>query len=76
MAGVSRIVVASADPNPQVNGQGLKELSNAGVAVETGLMAGEAEVLNRGFSCVCAKASLGQGENGDQHGWKDSAGKW
>ena len=48
-AGVSRIVVASADPNPQVNGQGLKELSNAGVAVETGLMAGEAEVLNPGF---------------------------
>lgn len=48
-AGVSRIVVASADPNPQVNGQGLKELRNAGLAVETGLMAGEAEVLNPGF---------------------------
>ncbi len=48
-AGVSRIVVASADPNPQVNGQGLKELRNAGLAVETGLMAGEAEALNPGF---------------------------
>jgi diaminohydroxyphosphoribosylaminopyrimidine deaminase/5-amino-6-(5-phosphoribosylamino)uracil reductase len=48
-AGVSRIVVASADPNPQVNGQGLMELRNAGLAVETGLMAGEAEALNPGF---------------------------
>ncbi len=48
-AGVSRIVVASTDPNPQVNGQGLKKLRNAGLAVETGLMAGEAEALNPGF---------------------------
>jgi diaminohydroxyphosphoribosylaminopyrimidine deaminase/5-amino-6-(5-phosphoribosylamino)uracil reductase len=48
-AGVSRIVVASTDPNPQVNGQGLKKLRNAGLAVEIGLMAGEAEALNPGF---------------------------
>ena len=48
-AGVSRVVVASADPNPQVNGQGLVELRNAGLAVETGLMAVEAEALNHGF---------------------------
>jgi len=48
-AGIARIVVASADPNPQVNGQGLKMLRHAGVIVETGLMAGEAEALNQGF---------------------------
>ncbi len=48
-AGVSRIVVASTDPNPQVNGQGLKKLRNAGLAVESGLMADEAEALNQGF---------------------------
>jgi len=48
-AGVSRIVVASADPNPHVNGQGLQHLRNAGLAVATGLMAGEAEALNPGF---------------------------
>lgn len=48
-AGISRIVVASADPNPQVNGQGLQQLRNAGLAVATGLMAGEAEALNPGF---------------------------
>jgi len=48
-AGVSRIVVASADPNPQVDGQGLQQLRNAGLVVEIGLMAGEAEALNSGF---------------------------
>ncbi len=48
-AGVCRVVVASADPNPQVNGQGLKQLSNAGLVVDMGLMADEAEALNQGF---------------------------
>ena len=48
-AGVSRVVVASADPNPQVTGQGLKKLRNAGLTVESGLMADEAEALNPGF---------------------------
>ena len=48
-AGVSRVVVASTDPNPQVNGQGLERLRTAGVAVEVGLMAAEAEALNAGF---------------------------
>jgi diaminohydroxyphosphoribosylaminopyrimidine deaminase/5-amino-6-(5-phosphoribosylamino)uracil reductase len=48
-AGISRVVVASADPHPRVNGQGLKRLSAAGVVVQTGLMASEAEALNPGF---------------------------
>jgi diaminohydroxyphosphoribosylaminopyrimidine deaminase/5-amino-6-(5-phosphoribosylamino)uracil reductase len=48
-AGVSRVVIASSDPNPQVNGQGLDQLTAAGVKVETGLMATEAETLNAGF---------------------------
>jgi diaminohydroxyphosphoribosylaminopyrimidine deaminase/5-amino-6-(5-phosphoribosylamino)uracil reductase len=48
-AGVSRVVIASSDPNPQVNGQGLDQLMAAGVKVETGLMATEAETLNAGF---------------------------
>jgi len=48
-AGVSRVVIASADPNPQVNGQGLDWLKADGVKVEIGLMAAEAEQLNTGF---------------------------
>ena len=48
-AGIKRVVVAAKDPNPQVNGNGLQRLQKAGVKVETGLMAGEAEMLNAGF---------------------------
>ena len=48
-AGVSRVVIASSDPNPQVDGEGLDQLMAAGVKVETGLMATEAETLNAGF---------------------------
>ncbi|PWC18511.1 bifunctional diaminohydroxyphosphoribosylaminopyrimidine deaminase/5-amino-6-(5-phosphoribosylamino)uracil reductase RibD [Brenneria corticis] len=48
-AGVSRVVVAMQDPNPQVAGRGLHRLQQAGIAVSHGLMAAEAEKLNRGF---------------------------
>ncbi|MCL2893419.1 bifunctional diaminohydroxyphosphoribosylaminopyrimidine deaminase/5-amino-6-(5-phosphoribosylamino)uracil reductase RibD [Brenneria tiliae] len=48
-AGVSRVVVAMQDPNPQVAGRGLHRLQQAGVAVGHGLMMAEAEKLNRGF---------------------------
>ena len=48
-AGIKRVVVAAKDPNPQVNGNGLQRLQKAGVKVETGLMATEAETLNAGF---------------------------
>ena len=48
-AGIARIVVASEDPNPHVTGGGLARLREAGVAVQSGLLAGEAEELNCGF---------------------------
>jgi len=48
-AGIARVVVASTDPNPAVNGQGLERLREAGVAAEAGLMASAAETLNPGF---------------------------
>ncbi|MBD8650015.1 bifunctional diaminohydroxyphosphoribosylaminopyrimidine deaminase/5-amino-6-(5-phosphoribosylamino)uracil reductase RibD [Rhizobium sp. CFBP 13726] len=37
-AGVSRVVVSVADPDPRVSGQGLKILHDAGIATELGLM--------------------------------------
>lgn len=48
-AGVSRVVAAMQDPNPQVAGRGLHRLQQAGVAVSHGVLMSEAEAINRGF---------------------------
>lgn len=48
-AGVTRVVAAMQDPNPQVAGRGLHRLHQAGIEVSHGLMMPEAEALNRGF---------------------------
>ena len=48
-AGVARVVVAMQDPNPQVAGQGLERLRQAGIAVTCPLLATEARALNLGF---------------------------
>jgi diaminohydroxyphosphoribosylaminopyrimidine deaminase/5-amino-6-(5-phosphoribosylamino)uracil reductase len=48
-AGVARVVCAMLDPNPLVAGSGGRLLQEAGIAVETGMLASEAEELNRGY---------------------------
>ncbi len=48
-AGVARVVVAAGDPDPRVNGAGLARLRAAGVAVQDGFMAAEAEETLAGF---------------------------
>ncbi len=48
-AGIRRVVVASIDPNPQVNQQGVQRLQAAGIQVDCGLMTAPAESLNPGF---------------------------
>ncbi|WP_345827164.1 bifunctional diaminohydroxyphosphoribosylaminopyrimidine deaminase/5-amino-6-(5-phosphoribosylamino)uracil reductase RibD [Pantoea sp. BRR-3P] len=48
-AGVTRVVAAMQDPNPQVAGRGLYRLQQAGIDVSHGVMINEAEALNRGF---------------------------
>lgn len=48
-AGVARVVVASADPNPRVAGAGLQRMREAGIAVDSGLLGDAARDLNRGF---------------------------
>ena len=48
-AGVSRVVAAMQDPNPQVSGSGLEKLKAAGVEVICGVLQEDALALNRGF---------------------------
>lgn len=48
-AGVARVVAAMQDPNPQVSGNGLLRLMHAGIAVQSGVLEAEAQVLNAGF---------------------------
>ena len=51
-AGVARVVMGAADPNPKVNGQGAALLRAAGIEVTEGVLRAEAEALIAGFAMV------------------------
>ena len=51
-AGIARVVAAMEDPFPEVAGRGIEKLRNAGVEVELGVCAEEAQDLNRFFLCA------------------------
>lgn len=48
-AGVTRVVAAMEDPNPQMAGKGLAALRAAGIDATAGVLAAAAEQLNAGF---------------------------
>lgn len=48
-AGIARVVMPMEDPDSRVSGKGVARLRDAGILVETGLMAAEAEAVNCGF---------------------------
>ncbi len=49
-AGVARVVAATGDPNPLVEGSGFQMLREAGIDVSVGLLAAEARELNDAFA--------------------------
>ena len=48
-AGISRVVVGAKDPNPKVNGRGIKILLDAGIEVISGIMKSECDRLIRHY---------------------------
>ena len=48
-AGLRRVVYAAEDPNPIVSGSGAQRIIDAGIEVLGGVLAGEADELNRGY---------------------------
>ena len=48
-AGVRRVVIATLDPDPRVDGAGVRRLRDAGVEVEVGLLEADARAQNEAF---------------------------
>lgn len=65
-SGVSRVVVATTDPNPKVSGSGISRLRDAGIEVEVGVLESAAmdllapffKVMQRGKPWVIAKWAM------------------
>ena len=53
--GISRVVVAMRDPNPEVNGNGIRILQEAGIAVTEHVLESEAQYLNAPYLTLLHK---------------------
>jgi diaminohydroxyphosphoribosylaminopyrimidine deaminase / 5-amino-6-(5-phosphoribosylamino)uracil reductase len=48
-SGISKVIIATKDPNPLVSGKGIRRLREAGIEVKVGVLREEAELLNEKF---------------------------
>lgn len=48
-AGVKRVVIGMHDPNPEVNGRGIRELKEAGIKVDVGILRHACQEINRPY---------------------------
>jgi pyrimidine deaminase RibD-like protein len=48
-AGIRRVVVSATDPDPRVNGAGIRRLQRAGIEVSVGLLSDRGRAVNAGF---------------------------
>ncbi|MBO8130669.1 MAG: bifunctional diaminohydroxyphosphoribosylaminopyrimidine deaminase/5-amino-6-(5-phosphoribosylamino)uracil reductase RibD [Candidatus Marinimicrobia bacterium] len=48
-AGIKKVVVGTIDPNPRVNGKGIKILKENGIEVVVGVLEKESKEINKGF---------------------------
>ncbi|MFH1784120.1 MAG: bifunctional diaminohydroxyphosphoribosylaminopyrimidine deaminase/5-amino-6-(5-phosphoribosylamino)uracil reductase RibD [bacterium] len=48
-AGIKQVVIAMRDPNPKVNGSGIKKLKSRGIRIQVGEMRDEARLLNESY---------------------------
>ncbi len=53
--GIGKVVVGCLDPNPQVAGNGVRKLQEAGIEVVTGVLEQECRELNKRFICLQEK---------------------
>ncbi|NQY34499.1 MAG: bifunctional diaminohydroxyphosphoribosylaminopyrimidine deaminase/5-amino-6-(5-phosphoribosylamino)uracil reductase RibD [Alteromonadaceae bacterium] len=54
-AGISHVIAAMVDPNPQVSGRGMSLLEKGGIGTQVGLLENEAKALNAGFIKLMTK---------------------
>ena len=55
---ISRVVIGSLDPNPRVNGSGLKILKGLGIKTEVGVLEKKAKKINQQFLLIMKRKDL------------------